>query len=302
MSFFKPETLYPFNGDFNKLPYFREITEEFNGPIIRDDDKGKHFTYLESDRKHYRNAPEDYPDHLEPLYITNKLGFRAEDNYDKADGPNAIMFAGDSFTYGIGSRQHEMFAHYISSDLGAVNWNVGAAGQGNEVIALMVNHFLLAGYIPKKLVVTWSYRDRKLMFDKPVFGVGKPEDLNAITYIPGTFYKHLHNIKTAFKAWIALTSNQSYFMFWTYRNMLLEVCKKHNVEVVEGFLDPNLFEFVEKTVKPEKYIKTCLRRNFEGIPVNGTKIIGRCGQHWGADANRKVADLYLELLSDRRSL
>ena len=301
MSFFNPATLYPFSGNYNKLPHFREITEEFNGPILCDNDEKKHFTYLESDRSYSIQKVEDYPNRLEPLYITNGLGFRAEQNYKKEDGKNAIMFAGDSYTYGIGARQHEMFAHYISKDMNMVNWNVGAGGQGNEVIALMINHFILAGYIPKKLVVTWSYRDRKLMFNKPSFGEAEPEELQAMTFLPGSAAVHMKEVNTAFTAWVALTSNQRNLMFWTYRNMVIELCKKHDIEVVEGFLDPNLLEFAEKSMELEKYIKVCLLQNFDQSLVNGTKMMGRDNQHWGADVHRTVADLYLELLDSRSS-
>lgn len=302
MSFFKVQSLYPFNNDHNKLPHFREITDKFNGPIICDSEDRKHFTFLEADRKTLVDRlAEGFDDPYEPLYITNGLGFRSEEQYKKEDGPNAIMFAGDSFTYGIGSRQHEIFPHYVSEDLDMVNWNVGAGGQGNEVISLMVNHFLLAGYIPKKLVVTWSYKDRKVIFDKPTFGKAEPEELKMVTFLPGgmTFRTYPHmNDDLAFKSWLGLADNQAYFMFWTYRNMLLEICKKYNVEVVEGFLDLDLYQFAENTLKPEKYIKMCLHRDFPPDLVDGTRLLGRDRQHWGADVHRKVADLYLELLND----
>lgn len=301
MSCFKAESLYPFNGDYNKLPHFSALNEQYNGPILCNNSERKHFTFIGGDlpAAAWKIIVEDYPDQFEPLYITNGLGFRAEENYKKEDGPNAIMFAGDSYTYGIGCRQHEIFPHYIANDLNAVNWNIGAGGQGNEVIALMINHFLLAGYIPKKLVVTWSYRSRKLVFDNPTFGVGKPEELRAITHIPGLGApSNTVNNSTVCKGWVASMSNQEYLMFWVYRNMVVELCKKYNIDFVEGFLDDQLFRFAKEILMPEKFIKMHLPLIWDPSIVNGKRLISRDSAHWGADVSRKVADLYLELLND----
>ena len=59
--------------------------------------------------------------------------------------------------------------------------------------------------------------------------------------------------------------------------------------------------FIQRSLELEKYIKVCLLQNFDQSLVNGTKMMGRDNQHWGADVHRTVADLYLELLDSRSS-
>ena len=64
----------------------------------------------------------------EMLYTINKQGWRAP-QFRKEEGKDAIMFLGDSYTFGIGVRDNEVFPHLVAEQLGKINWNLADACQ-----------------------------------------------------------------------------------------------------------------------------------------------------------------------------
>lgn len=245
----------------------------------------------------------------ESLYRINKHGFRG-DQLVKEDGDNAIMFLGDSFTFGIGVADEDVWCHKVATKLGKRNWNLGLPGGGNQEMILLLDSFIESGYIPSQVVVMWTEPHRKLLFfgtkfgdvnqmiasDDPVNQSIKNNDFKSVSegdWEINTFRPHdmasplvideSHPTRhsTQMKAWTLMNEEHKWFDFYQQRQQLLATCKAHNIKVVEmHYLDQNA--------------KFCANiDNRSNIPTNSEpsawvaqgfeakRTYGRDNAHWG---------------------
>ena len=58
---------------------------------------------------------------------------------------DAIMFLGDSYTFGIGVGDEDNFAYKVSQQQGKACWNLGNPGGGNQEIVLLLESIFSVG-------------------------------------------------------------------------------------------------------------------------------------------------------------
>lgn len=81
-------------------------------------------------------------------YRVNSLGFRGDD-LDFAR-PNSIMFLGDSFTFGLGVDDDEVFTELLNQSSEQIYLNAGVPGYSNDQQLLLLEK--LTDYRPKELI------------------------------------------------------------------------------------------------------------------------------------------------------
>lgn len=172
------------------------------------------------------------------LYKLNKNGWRA-DNIVKSQGKDAIMFLGDSFTFGIAVANNDVWCSKVATKLGKINWNVGNPGGTNQDIILLFESFIESGYIPSQVVVMWTSPSRKLLFrgkefnnfaenvhdvDKDIEWNSEVEGFIAGDSTPDTITK---------KGWVMMADNQMWFDFYMQRQSLLHLCASLGIKLTE---------------------------------------------------------------------
>jgi|TARA_B110000444_G_scaffold256466_1_gene292872 hypothetical protein len=236
------------------------------------------------------------------LYRINKHGFRAE-QIRKEDGDNAIMFLGDSFTFGIGVADEDVWCHKVANKLGKRNWNVGLPGGCNQEMIMVLESFIESGYVPSQVVVMWTEPHRKLLFFGTKFGdvnlrVASDDPVNQLinndlksvsegdwelsTFRPNDALSpviiddsHLPKHVTQMKAWTLMNEEHKWFDFYQQRQQLFATCKAHNIKVVEmHYLDQNA-----------TFCSNIDKESYEYVPFvaqgYGNRELGRDNAHWG---------------------
>lgn len=290
------------------LPQLMQPVETNNGNITKN--RGYEFQYQPSD--HPMWASEEYPRNLkdydddEVLYQVNEQSFRSV-SFDRS--VNALMSAGCSHTYGIGQRDSERWGYQTAQELDLVNWNIGVGGIGADVVALLIRQFFEEGYIPKVLCVLWPPHERALLMLKNPKG-DLPWDFNYIhpvwQWLPNTDYKDadpnkfdIEGIKTATKSHLLKSDEQMLYEFWIARQSVIDLCRIHNVQLVEMF----------STFEARDYIKETCTQNVPTSPlVLGTGVeqgnesdyawdLARDGMHYGFKSNQYIAKEFVSQIN-----
>lgn len=233
----------------------------FNGKISQLANGLTRVQYIPSDSPYFAHIhgkdwarfynPVNY-DPFESMYTVNKQGFRAP-NFKKSDGKNAVMFLGDSFTYGVGVRDTECYPHIVSDKLGKVNWNIGCGGISDKEQLYLLDHFISLGYIPSQVVFTWGETHRKLLMINKQFsknsvmgyrGSDVPITESNIleqsiklakTWSPTWELSPDDNTATErnAKAWALTYEDDMYIDLYDIRVSLQKTCKLHNIPLLE---------------------------------------------------------------------
>ena len=242
-------------------PQLSKPMPDINGEIRRDG-RGYKFQYQPSDHRTFTHPTgvrnlKDYSE-SELLYTVNELGFRGA-SFNKQD--NALMSAGCSHTYGIGQRDYETWGSKTASKTDLVNWNIGVGGIGADVVAMLIRQFFEEGYIPKVLCVLWPPHERTLLrLDSTMAGrqpLSSKSVVNNVPFESGDFKQEIQDqnvwqfmpgqdlnglclntydvggIKTATKSHLLRSGKQLLNDFWLVRQSVIDLCKIHNVQLVE---------------------------------------------------------------------
>tara|TARA_Y100000389_G_C17414274_1_gene492757 strand:- start:658 stop:1530 length:873 start_codon:yes stop_codon:yes gene_type:complete len=279
-----------------------------NGDINKN--KGYEFQYQPSDHPDWATA--EYPRNLkeykdnEVLYQVNEQSFRSV-SFNKSD--NALMSAGCSHTYGIGQRDKERWGYQTAQEVDLVNWNIGCGGIGADVVALLIRQFFEEGYIPKVLCVLWPPHERALLrleksktespmgfnFIHPVWQWLPNKDNDDVD--PNMY--DVQGIKTATKSHLLKSNVQMLHEYWIARQSVIDLCKIHNVQLVEMF----------STFEARDYIKETCTQNIPTSPlVLGTGVkqgdesdyawdLARDGMHFGFKSNQYIAKEFVSQIN-----
>jgi|TARA_A100001011_G_scaffold63968_1_gene64472 hypothetical protein len=264
------------------------------------------------------------------LYTVNNNGWRCP-NMNKED--DAIMFLGDSYTFGIGVGDEDNFAYKVSQQQGKACWNLGNPGGGNQEIVLLLESFLESGYVPSEVVVLWSEVHRKLIFggdtfnanahhdplfyinhstpqvEDPVVGILNQKKINEL----GMVYSKEVSIFTpmwggdwtkdvaddpalpSMKAWAMMHDTHQWFDFYMIRNNLLNLCKANNIRCTELHILGETALFSHNVDGNSPIQSPNYPPNF--IP-NAPNFIdtGRDNAHWGPKSHEIAYETCIKLL------
>lgn len=290
------------------LPQLMKPMPYVNGDINKT--KGYEFQYQPSDHPDWASA--EYPRNLkdyndtEVLYQVNEQSFRSV-SFDRSD--DALMSAGCSHTYGIGQRDRERWGYQTAQELDLVNWNIGCGGIGADVVAMLVRQFFEEGYIPKVLCVLWPPHERALLrlkntrtetpmgfnFIHPVWQWLPNKDNNDVD--PNMY--DVKGIETATKSHLLKSNEQMLHEYWIARQSVIDLCRIHNVQLVEMF----------STFEARDYIKETCTQNIPTSPlVLGTGVepgnegdyawdLARDGMHFGFKSNQYIAKEFVSQIN-----
>ena len=207
------------------------------------------------------------------------------------------MSAGCSHTYGIGVRENEVWGSQLADKLGMYHINTGVGGIGADTVALLIKQFFEEGIVPDILAVAWPNVSRKMI----VLDEQKSLDDQITDYIiepsknPVSAYQYSVNMtqenkqnqyQSAVKG-IQLQSEQQRLLdFWVYRELVIALCKNHNVKLIEVFLYNDTLEYVK-----ERCINKIPRTVFLEYPD-----YARDNMHFGYKSHSKLAEQLKELL------
>ena len=294
----------------NALPSLLPPCKDANGRII----KRNGFTTYQYQPSDHPNFTHKYESNVvdsfgytidELLYTVNRNNFRA-DQFSKNDNSNALMCAGCSFTFGIGLRNHEVWPKLVAEKLNMVNWNVGVGGIGVETTTLIIKQFFELGYIPKVLAVMWPNIHRKLVASNDLsidsaienFIINGSEkniicahDFLLSNGIPYEGFSA--NMQLAMKGTLMQTSAQRLLEFLINRELIILLCEKHNVLMVEMLPSPDSDTILSR-IKQSNYsvprIPYTLGQRNARIDWSQK---ARDGAHFGYSVNKRIAEDFI---------
>jgi hypothetical protein len=118
---------------------------------------------LENYQKQLKLKGEDwYYKDIEISYIRNSIGHRCID-VSQLDFDNYIMFAGCSYTEGIGLELEKTYPYLLSKKLNCDYYNVAIGGTGIDAIIHNLTVWLNTYKKPKLLIVQWPHLLRSLL-------------------------------------------------------------------------------------------------------------------------------------------
>lgn len=280
--------VYPWLGSKNnEFLYDENLDEETTNRIIAD---------WEINEEEY--SKEDV------LYKVNTQGFRC-DNIVKSQGKDAIMFLGDSFTFGIAVANDDVWCSKVCTKLGKINWNVGNPGGTNQDIVLLFESFIESGYIPSQVVVMWTSPVRKLIFNGKKFNnftqKGNVHDIDDYDKIwndeVGGFIADVGIADTPNKkAWAMMADKQMWFDFYMQRQSLIHLCASLGIKLTELHYKSDTSIFCHnidgKAPLEELHVRGRVEYPDNKVIVgDGTTNdsipchFGRDGLHWGSTAH-----------------
>lgn len=244
-------TLRPFSSIHNELPRLVKPNTEANGII-----EGKTFQYQPSDSpKYWQNGGNlrDYT-HDEALYTVNEYGFRGNEIVQK---DSILMTAGCSHTYGIGVRDNEVWGNKLAEDLGMYHINIGVGGIGCDTVVLLIKQFFEENIIPDTLVVLWPTLTRKLLVSDKTTSLddeinnffiqpNAKSTSNVYQFTVGNSLPEQEDLKSAVKGYLLQSMQQNLLDFWMHREIVIALCSKHNVKLIEGFLEADTLNYVKQ--------------------------------------------------------
>lgn len=255
-------SLKPFTN-LNELPRQRHYHPDINGKQEKDKNGMQKVQFIPSDGPIIgENTIEEYEQTAnmidysidEMLYTLNKYNWRAP-NFKKEDGKDAIMFFGDSFTFGVGVRDEEVYPQLVCNHLNKINWNLGCGGIDNKIMLYILEHFIGMGYIPSMVVVNWTTAHRKLLMMNDSFsknaipGRNQASNMFDLKFDGNTVHEHykvwspdwvlkdadsLRNSLPA-KAWTMSHENEMYIDFYNTRNSFHKTCGLNDIPLIEMF-------------------------------------------------------------------
>ena len=258
-------TVKPFSEFPNSLPKQTNLNPKINGKIEKTPNGYNKVQFIPSDAPsqiHINEYTEkanthDY-DIDEMLYTVNKQGWRAP-QFRKEEGKDAVMFLGDSYTFGIGVRDNEVYTQLVAEQLGKINWNLGCGGICNKTMLYLLEHFLEDGYIPSLVVANWGEMHRKLIMLSDRFSnksiAGWKPDMTTEMFSDGTIKLPTDNYaiwspvwqekftggiqeSIAGKAWALTYNNEMYIEFYNTRRSFRKTCQLYNIPYIETFQHP----------------------------------------------------------------
>lgn len=291
-------TLRPFSNQ-SGLPRQAKLYKERNGNIEKDISFGKllgrTFQYQPSDSPEFWKDGGNLVDYTEDemLYTVNEHGFRGK-KIIQTD--SILMTAGCSHTYGIGVNNAEVWGSNLADELDMYHINTGVGGIGPDTVALLIKQFFEEGIVPEILAILWPGVSRKMV----VLEEQKSLDEQITDYIiqpgknPALIYQYAvsnplpeqkehHN---AVKGIQLQSEQQHLFDFWLNRELIIALCEKHNVKLIEGFLYVDSLDYVK-----ERCTKRIPRTEFLSYPD-----YARDNMHFGYKSHRKLAEQFRELL------
>ena len=245
-------TLRPFAQAKTGLPRLIQPYEEINGKI-----NGNKFQYQPSDHPNNWKDGGNLHDYTEDecMYTVNQYGFRGNEFVLNAP---TLMTAGCSHTYGIGVKDNEVWGSKLADSLNMYHLNLGVGGIGCDTVALLIKQCFEEGLVPNVLCVLWPYIDRKMLIGDNA----KPLDNQVLDFIvneqntkiepfiyqfaPGNPTPEDKQAQMLFKAHLMQSEQQRLLESWMWRELVIELCKHHNVQLVEGFVSDIQFEHVKE--------------------------------------------------------
>ena len=240
------------------------------------------------------------------LYKVNTQGFRTGDIV-KSQGKDAIMFLGDSFTFGIAVANDDVWCSKVCTKLGKINWNVGNPGGTNQDIVLLFESFIESGYIPSQVVVMWSSPVRKLIFNGKKFNnfaeqgnVHDIDDDKLWNDEVGGFIADIGAADTPNKkAWAMMADKQMWFDFYMQRQSLIHLCASLGIKLTEMHYKADTSIFchnidgktpLEEHELPNNRVQTYHESE---IPFH----YGRDSLHWGSGMHDIAYKTCIELIN-----
>ena len=240
------------------------------------------------------------------LYRVNKHGWRA-DNIVKSQGENAVMFLGDSFTFGVAVANDDVWCSKVATKIGKINWNLGNPGGTNQDIVLLFESFVESGYIPSQVVVMWTSPVRKLLFEGKKFNnfaeKGNVYDMdNNIDWndeVNG-FIADLSFADTVSKrAWAQMATTQMWFDFYMQRQSLIHLCASLGIKLTEMHYKADTSIFCHNIdgkppLEKHEFPPNRVTANDKRTTPNH---YGRDGTHWGSDSHDVAYKTCIKLLN-----
>ena len=295
-------TLRPFSNQ-SGLPRQAKLYKERNGNIEKDINFGKllgrKFQYQPSDSPEFWKDGGNLVDYTEDemLYTVNEHGFRGK-KIIQTD--SILMTAGCSHTYGIGVRENEVWGRQLADKLDMYHINTGVGGIGPDTVSLLTKQFFEEGIVPDILAVLWPNVSRKMV----VLDQQKPIDDQIVDYIiePGKNPVSIHQYSvhlatpdqeqnqyqyhSAVKGIQLQSEQQRLLEFWVYRELIIELCKSHNVKLIEGFLHTDSLD----------YVKERCRNKIPRTELLSYPDYARDNMHFGRKSHKKLAEQFKEIL------
>lgn len=286
-------TLRPFSFGKSGLPRLLQPSE-MNGKI-----EGRDFQYQPSDAPSLWKNGGNLVDYTadEMLYNVNNLGFRGN---KIVKDESILMSAGCSHTYGIGVRENEVWGRQLADKLDMYHINTGVGGIGPDTVSLLTKQFFEEGIVPDILAVLWPNVSRKMV----VLDQQKPIDDQIVDYIiePGKNPVSIHQYSvhlatpdqeqnqyqyhSAVKGIQLQSEQQRLLEFWVYRELIIELCKSHNVKLIEGFLHTDSLD----------YVKERCRNKIPRTELLSYPDYARDNMHFGRKSHKKLAEQFKEIL------
>ena len=286
-------TLRPFSSGKSGLPRLLQPSE-INGKI-----EGRGFQYQPSDEPSLWKNGGNLVDYTadEMLYNVNNLGFRGN---KIVKDESILMSAGCSHTYGIGVRENEIWGRQLADKLDMYHINTGVGGIGPDTVSLLTKQFFEEGIVPDILAVLWPNVSRKMV----VLDQQKPIDDQIVDYIiePGKNPVSIHQYSvhlatpdqeqnqyqyhSAVKGIQLQSEQQRLLEFWVYRELVIELCKSHNVKLIEGYLYTDSLD----------YVKDKCRNKIPRTELLSYPDYARDNMHFGRKSHKKLAEQFKELL------
>jgi len=288
-------TLRPFAQAKTGFPRLLQPWEEINGKI-----NGNKFQYQPSDHPiHWKDGGNlhDYTED-ECMYTVNQYGFRG--NEFVLNTPT-LMTAGCSHTYGIGVRDNEVWGCKLANSLSMYHLNLGVGGIGCDSVALLIKQCFEEGLVPNVLCVLWPSIDRKMLIgdnakqlDNQVldFIVNEPKpkiEPFIYQFAAGNPPPEDKQAQMLFKGHLMQSKQQRLLEFWTWREMVIGLCKQNNVQLVEAFVEKVAQGFV---------IEKC-NKNIPRVPnnINEQRLtnwdLGRDNMHFGKHGHDALSKLFI---------
>jgi|TARA_B110000858_G_scaffold187122_1_gene231032 hypothetical protein len=261
-------------------PVFPQMIEQTLGIDINDFNGTDEETRILKDN--WQANTKDYTKE-DILYTVNKQGWRAD---SMSKGDDAIMFLGDSFTFGIGVSDADVWTRKVSTKLGKKCWNLGNPGGNNQEILLVLQSFIESGYIPDQVVVMWSHPGRKLIFSDTKFNNNALhpaiDDIDSSSdyqdkvngFIP--LFSSMEDENQ--KAWTIMHENHMWFDFYMQRQFLLYFCASQGIKLTEmHYMKESAVFCYQIDNNPQLKPYTWPNNMCQAVPGD----MGRDGLHWG---------------------
>ena len=301
-------TLRPFSSTPKGLPRLLQPYEDLNGKI-----EGNTFQYQPSDAPGFWKDGGNLQDYTEDemLYSINNRGFRGN---KIVKNESILMTAGCSHTYGIGVRDNEVWGHILAEHLDLYHINIGVGGIGCDSVALLIKQFIEEGVIPDTLAVFWPAWNRKMLvtdkakkklddqitdfmidpkvkFDPFIFQFAATGN-----WSDGAKSEGPHNQKdlnAAVKGHLLQTVQHNLFDFWFRRELVIELCARYNVKLIEAFLEPETTDYVKQNCnKKIPRLELYTKDTKDDFRVD----LARDNMHFGAKAHSNLANKFANLV------